>query len=73
MYTLIDPPVSPFSPPEKIRKWVEELRGWRSLPEFQDPENRDRLEEALSEAESWLDESHPGAFGSKQPPDRPAV
>jgi len=73
MYTLIDPPVSPFSPSEKIRQWVEELRGWRSLPEFQDPENRDRLEEALSEAESWLDDSYPGASGRSRPPDRPAV
>jgi hypothetical protein len=54
MYTLIDPPVSPYSPPEKITAWVDELRGWRKLPEFQDLENRQRLEDALAEAESWL-------------------
>jgi hypothetical protein len=73
MYTLIDPPVSPYSPPEKISAWVDELRGWRKLPEFQDPENRERLEDALSEAENWLKGGRGAASGLRQPPDRPAV
>lgn len=72
MYTLIDPPVDPYSPREEISAWVDELRGWRELPEFQDPENRERLEDALSEAESWLD-NRGGAAGRRHPPDRPAV
>lgn len=73
MYTLIDPPVSPYSPPEKISAWVDELRGWRMLPEFQDPENRERLEDALSEAENWLKARRGAATGHRRPPDRPAV
>jgi hypothetical protein len=73
MYTLIDPPVSPFSPIERIRAWVEELRGWRTLPEFRDRENRDRLEEALAEAESWLADGRNMADETRQPPERPVV
>lgn len=73
MYTLIDPPVDPYSPEGEISAWVDELREWRKLPEFQDPENRERLEDALSEAESWLGEKRGRASGRRHPPDRPAV
>ncbi|HEX6751388.1 MAG TPA: hypothetical protein VF092_29120 [Longimicrobium sp.] len=74
MYTLIDPPISPFSPPEKITAWIDELRSWISLPEFRDhPENRKRLDEAIAEAEQYLKDSREHAGTSRQPPNRPAV
>jgi hypothetical protein len=73
-YTLIDPPVTSFSPPEKISEWIERLRSWSSEPEFQHPENRKRLEFAVAEAQGWLAEASTYAAGRRrQPPDRPAV
>lgn len=35
MYTLVDAPISPYSSPEEIRKWLEELESW---PEKDDDE-----------------------------------
>ncbi|HEX8903636.1 MAG TPA: hypothetical protein VF771_02200, partial [Longimicrobiaceae bacterium] len=55
MYTLFDPPVNEFSPPENISAWLHELRALASRPEFRDdPQNRQCLEDALAEAESML-------------------
>jgi hypothetical protein len=74
VYTLIDPPVNPFSAPEKINAWIEELRTWFSLPEFQYPDNRKRLDKAMADAQRWLEQSQgrAGTIGQR-PPDRPAV
>lgn len=55
MYTLFDPPVNSFSPPDRIAEWLAELRAQASRPEFRDdPENRKSLAEAVAEAEHWL-------------------
>jgi hypothetical protein len=70
-YTLIDPPVTPFSRPEKISAWISELHSRRSRPEFQYPENRKRLNDAIQEAEQWLVESQ--SIHRSSPRDRPAV
>ena len=53
-YVLIDPPVSPFSPPDKIRAWIETLRSWEPEENFQDEVNRANLVDSLREAEDWL-------------------
>lgn len=72
--TLIDPPVTSFSPPDEIRAWIERLRSWTKDPEFQHPDNRKRLDFALAEAQNWLGEASAYAAGRhRQPPHRPAV
>jgi hypothetical protein len=50
-YTDIDPPVTAFSRPAEISAWIRELRSRAGRPEFQYPENRQRLDEAIEEAE----------------------
>lgn len=72
MYTLIDPPVNAYSRPEQISAWIDELRGWVALPEFQHADNRKRLDAALAQAQSWLERSRSMA-ARQHPPDRPAV
>lgn len=75
-YTVIDPPVTAFSRPEEISAWIRELRSRASRPEFQYPENRGRLDEAIEEAEQWYAESrtlHGPDRGADSEPNRPAV
>lgn len=43
---IIDPPVGPYSEPEAIEAWLEELREM--------PENDD-VQAAIDQAEGWLD------------------
>ena len=43
--TIIDPPVTPFHPPEQIEAWLARLRDM--------PESRER-DEAIQQAEGWL-------------------
>lgn len=50
-YTVFDPPVTCFSRSEEISAWIRELRSQVSRPEFQDPENRKRLDGGIEEAE----------------------
>lgn len=75
MYTLFDPPVNQFSPPENIIAWLDELRSQVSRPEFQsDPQNRKCLDDAISEAEGWLEQSRRRVErGRRFPPNRPAI
>ena len=73
-YVLIDPPVSVFSPPEAISAWIAELRSRASREEFQYPEGRKTLDEAIAEAEGWLEESRRFAEGAgRRPPESPAA
>lgn len=44
-YILIDPPVTPFSPPTEIRAWLDTLRGMEQTPE---------VVEEIRRAEEWL-------------------
>ena len=69
-YTVFDPPVTCFSRPEEISVWIRELRAQVSRPEFQYPENRKRLDDAIAEAERWYVESQ-SIHG--QAPRKPAV
>ncbi|MBV9108239.1 MAG: hypothetical protein JO306_02405 [Gemmatimonadetes bacterium] len=75
MYTLFDPPVNTFSPPEKIAEWLAELRAQASRPEFRDDsENRKSLEDAVAEAERWLAQARGRAERrDAQPPNQPAL
>ena len=43
--TLIDPPVTPFSPPGEIEEWIRELKT--------SPQNDD-IRRAIKQAEKWL-------------------
>ncbi|HEX6751391.1 MAG TPA: hypothetical protein VF092_29135 [Longimicrobium sp.] len=74
VFTVFDPPVTPFSRPETISAWIEELRGRAGRPEFQHAENRKRLDAAIAEAQEWLARSQTRAASRlRRPPDRPAV
>ncbi|HEX6751392.1 MAG TPA: hypothetical protein VF092_29140 [Longimicrobium sp.] len=75
MYTLFDAPVNQFSPPERIIAWLDHLRSQASRPEFQnDAENLRSLEDAVAEAQAWLEQSRAKvARGRGRPPSRPAV
>lgn len=44
---IIDPPVTPYSSPEAIQSWLEDLR--------RRPDS-EAVREAIAEAERWLDE-----------------
>lgn len=44
-YTLIDPPVTPFSTREELEAWLVELRAKPQSPQRDD---------AIAEAEEWL-------------------
>jgi hypothetical protein len=75
MYTLFDAPVNQFSPPERIVAWLDHLRSQATRPEFRnDPENRKSLDDAVTEAQTWLEQSRARASSRlRRPPDRPAV
>lgn len=45
-FTLIDPPVGPYSDPAEIRAWIKELEKMDPAPE---------VGEAISMAREWLD------------------
>ncbi len=47
-YTLIDPPVGPYHPPEEIELWLKELSQMPDSPE---------ATEAIEEANGWLEEA----------------
>lgn len=49
MKHLIDPPVGPYSTPEELRAWIDELFRMEKSPE---------LMKALEEAHGWLFESY---------------
>jgi hypothetical protein len=54
MYLLIDPPVSPFSPPDEIVAWIARLEKLAEQPENREKNVRKQIREALSEARSYL-------------------
>ena len=54
MYLLIDPPVSPFSPPDEIVAWIARLEMLAEQPENQEKSVRKQIREALSDARSYL-------------------
>jgi hypothetical protein len=45
-YTIIDPPVGPYSPQDEIKSWVAELRGM--------DQTQADVQASLKEAEGWL-------------------
>ncbi len=50
---IIDPPVTPFSPPDEIRAWLRALTSLRA----DTPENspaRETVDEAIAMATEWL-------------------
>lgn len=51
-FWLIDPPVTPFSPPEEIEAWIEECR--RMLKKY--PDDADWID-ALESAQRYLETS----------------
>jgi hypothetical protein len=53
-YLLIDPPVSPLSPPSKIQAWVDRLAAWAEDPQNSDPLVRKQIQSAIDEARGWL-------------------
>jgi hypothetical protein len=60
-YLLIDPTVSPLSPPAKIQAWLEELARWAEDPHNSDPFVRRQIQDAIIEARSWLGASRAGS------------
>lgn len=53
-YLLIDPPVSPLSPPSRIQAWLDELAAWAEDPQHSDPAVRKQIQGAIDEARGWL-------------------
>ena len=53
---IIDVPVAPYSPPEKIRTWISQLEHAREDPDA-DPFDLLRIEDYLTRARGWLAES----------------
>ncbi|HEX6370077.1 MAG TPA: hypothetical protein VF006_14245 [Longimicrobium sp.] len=58
-YLLIDPPVSPLSPPGKIQEWLDELGAWANDPRYSDPGVRTQIQRAIAKARSWLQDGSP--------------
>lgn len=54
MHLILDPPVSPLSPPEAIRLWIGELERLSAKPEYAVAPARDQIAAALSRARGWL-------------------
>lgn len=55
---LIDPPVTPYSSPERIQAWVERLESLLSDREVrEDPESVRAVEGYLEIAREWLTEA----------------
>jgi hypothetical protein len=50
---IIDPPVGPYSPKEKIQEWITDLQARR---ERSDTGTREQYDRAITEAQSWLDQ-----------------
>jgi len=48
MYYLIDPPVTPYSPPAEIERWICQLEAFEQTPEVKDEMER---------AAEWLEHS----------------
>ena len=53
MAMIIDPPVTPYSPPEEIRKWREHLAT--RLEEVTDPEDKAAFRRAIERADRMLE------------------
>lgn len=53
-YMLIDPPVSPLSPPAKLQAWIEELAARAADPRYSDPFVQNQILQAITEAREWL-------------------
>lgn len=53
MTFMIDPPVSPFSPPERIREWIAELERWLE-EDAETTSDRASILEEIARAERWL-------------------
>lgn len=52
MPIIIDPPVTPYSPLDDIRAWIEQLAEMRATAE--DDDTRAAVDRATREAEDWL-------------------
>ena len=71
-YLLIDPPVSPLSPPSKIQAWVDRLATWAEDPQNSDPLVRKQIQRAIDEARGWLaDTSDAGTSADRWAQHRP--
>lgn len=55
LYTLFDPPISPFSPPTAIREWIQDLEALSVQPEYAPADAREQLDSALAQAREWLE------------------
>lgn len=52
MRRIIDPPVGPYSPPEHIEEWLDELR---ELKRTTPPDEHAEIDRAIREAEVWME------------------
>jgi hypothetical protein len=52
-YLLIDPPVSPLSPPAEIQGWIDELLHMAQDPSYVNTEAEKQIASALAQALSW--------------------
>ena len=50
---IIDVPVAPFSPPAKIREWIQQLEASRTDPDAE-PVDLSQIEDYIEMARGWL-------------------
>jgi hypothetical protein len=53
-YLLLDPPVNPLSPREKIETWIGRLEALAREPQYDEEQPREAIQSALREARAWL-------------------
>jgi hypothetical protein len=53
---IIELPVAPYAPPERIRGWIEELEAMREDPDAE-PSDLRRIQQYLTMARGWLEDA----------------
>lgn len=53
-YLLIDPPVSPLSPPTAIQGWIDDLLHMAQDPAYVNTPAEQQIAGALRQARAWL-------------------
>lgn len=57
---IIELPVAPYAPPERIRRWIEELEAMRDDLDAE-PSDLRRIEQYLGIARGWLESPYSAA------------
>jgi hypothetical protein len=53
---IIELPVAPYAPPERIREWIEELESMREDPDAE-PSDLRQIQRYITMARGWLEDA----------------